>query len=180
MKLNSAKTAEDLQTAKGKFAAQIDVSPGWHSNYYAALSALKEGEMLLRANKLSGIETLANEAAAFLDPIMKTESKNSEVRLLMAYVHLLKMNANSSAIESERKKAREILYLSQNNDPNNPRFDLLRTELEYWYLKGKGNDKDLKNLFQNAAKKLRAFSPKAKTDPNWGLKDAEYYISVLK
>ncbi|MFC6267145.1 hypothetical protein [Frigoriflavimonas asaccharolytica] len=179
-KLNTAITFVDLQTVKNDFKLQITETSKWYPSYYAALSVLKQAEMELRANKLENLDILADEASTFLQPILSLQSQNSEIRALLAYVHIIKMGKNSSDFEIERKKAKEILYLEVNSDPANPRFDLLRAQLQYLNLKNKNTNKNFKVAFENAAVLLKAFKPKTAKDPSWGFSDAQYYISTIK
>ncbi|TXF76208.1 hypothetical protein [Chryseobacterium sp.] len=176
IKLNAAKTANDFQTAKDSFTAQITANSDWHVGYYAALSTLKEAEILVKSKKFSEADVLTDEALTYLDPHANLEAANSEIRALKAYVYIVKTSVNpAERFSTYGRKASELLYLAQNIDQNNPRFDLMRAKLELL-----GNGKNVKNLFQHAALKLKSFSAKSKLDPNWGLKDAEYYISILK
>lgn len=177
---NKAKTSNDLVSVKGDFVKQINASSDWRPTYYAALATLKQAELHLRENKIENVDKLANEATDFLQPILQFNTENSEIRALMAFVHIVKMAKNSSDFESERKKAKELLYLEVNSDPSNPRFDLLRAQLQYLSLKNMKMDKDFKAGFQNAAKLLKDFKPKNSNDPTWGLEVAQYYISILK
>jgi hypothetical protein len=178
--LNSAKTAQDLQNVKNKFTAQIKENSDWKPAYYAALSVLKQADLGLRTKKTENVEALANEAFSYLEPILASNPNNSEIKVLMAFAHIIKMENNSSDFIVEKKKARELLYLEVNTDKNNPRFELMRAKLEYIILKNSKTDKNLKSSFQNAAAKLKSFTPKSENDPNWGFNDAQYYISILK
>lgn len=175
-KLNSAKTAQEFHTAKNTFASQINENSSWHLSYYAALSTLKEAELLIRNNKFSEVDALTDEALTYLNSLTNLEATNSEIRALKAYLYVLKTSVNpSERFSTYGRKASELLYLAQNIDHTNPRFDLVRARLEYV-----GGGKKLKTLFQNAASRLKSFTPKSALDPDWGLKDAEYYISILK
>lgn len=175
-KLNAAKTFNDFQEVKNSFNSQITETSNWRVSYYAALSILKQADILVRAKKFSEVDALTDEALIYLNSLAKMEAENSEIRALKAYFYVLKTSVNPlERMSTYGIKASEILYLAQSIDHNNPRFDLLRSELEY--LK---NGKKLLTQFQNVALKLKSFSAKSKLDPNWGLKDAEYYISILK
>ena len=179
-KLNAAKTFDDLQAVKNSFKLQITETSNWYPSYYAALSVLKQAEMDLRTNKLEKLDLLADEAYTLLQPILSLQSKNSEIRALLAYVNIIKMGKNSGDFEIQRKKAKELLYLEVNSDPTNPRFDLLRAQLQYLNLKNKNTDKNFKIAFEKAAVLLKAFKPKTANDPSWGFSDAQYYISTIK
>lgn len=173
---NNAKSREDFKVVKEKFQSQTSDNSDWHFAYYAALSNLKEAEMLTREKKFSDVDALAAEAAENLASISNLEGSNSEIRVLKAFLYVLKMSVNpSERMATDGRKAHELLYLAQNIDQKNPRFDLIRAQLEYF-----NNGKSVKSLFQGALSKLKSTSPKSKIDPNWGLNDAEYYVSILK
>ena len=173
---NNAKNREDFKLVKEKFQSQISENSDWHYAYYAALANLKEAETLRRDKKFSEIDVLTDNALISLNSLSKLESSNSEIRALRAYLHVLRLSVNpTERFSTEGKKASELLYLAQNIDQKNPRFDLIRAQLEYF-----NNGKSVKSLFQGALSKLKSTSPKSKIDPNWGLNDAEYYVSILK
>jgi hypothetical protein len=94
----------------------------------AALSVLKQADLGLRTKKTENVEALANEAFSYLEPILASNPNNSEIKVLMAFAHIIKMENNSSDFIVEKKKARELLYLEVNTDKNNPRFELMRAK----------------------------------------------------
>lgn len=153
----------------------------WQSTYHTALASLKAAETHLRANRLSEIERLTLEADQLILPLIATHPQNSEIRLLKAYSHILRMAVNpAEKYVTEGRQARQILYGAQHIDPQNPRFDLMRAQLEYYYLKDKNTDKNIRYLFERAAENLKKFKPATLQHPGWGLEDATYYLSIIK
>lgn len=178
-KLNAAKTAE--QVAAVRPGLEKNMTTDWQSQYYVAYSYLKEADLLARNNDFSKMSSLTAAADQILAKLDGQAAKNSEIRALKAYSAIVKMSADPVKLsDTEGKKAHALLYLKENIDDSNPRFHLLRAELEYLKLKDKNSDKNLKYLFQNAVSKFKAFKPESASAPTWGQQDAEYYISIIK
>src|SRR5690606_18460239 len=78
----------------------------------------------------------------------------------------------------DRQKAADYLAMALKLEANNPRAPLLRAVLKYHTSASKGGSKNEGiELYKEALKEFRTFTPKTKTDPNWGMEIAEYYVS---
>lgn len=172
---NTAAASQDLSRE-----SSTDVK-NWQSDYHTALASLKAAERHLRANRLSEIEKLTLKADQLILPLIDSHPQNSEIRLLKAYSHILRMAVNpAEKYVTEGRLARQILYGAQHIDPQNPRFDLMRAQLEYYYLKDKNTDKNIRYLFERAAENLKKYKPATPQHPTWGLEDTSYYLSIIK
>ncbi len=175
--IEKAKNAESIGSLITYFEDPAQDVSQWQPAYYATYAGLKQAQIYLRNNNTVAASNSIKSAERNFQSISHLIPANSEIRVLKAYINILKISANGKN-EQLIKEAKQMLYLKQNIDPNNPRMELMRAELSYalgHHLAGK----DLNTQFQNAEAALKKFQPKSSIDPNWGLADAAYYKAKL-
>ena len=93
-KIEKVQTAEEYQTLANDFQRIADKEKGkWQPNYYVAFSYIQKGRILMRENKLQGLDEIADQAQKYVDEAQNVE-KNAEIMLLQKMIYSLKMMVN--------------------------------------------------------------------------------------
>lgn len=176
--IEHAKTPESFTRLINYFEHPAVENSSWHSYYYAAYTALKQADFTLRNNDTVSAIPIIEKAEKNLEKIAAYSSANSEIRALFAYLNIMKISSGY-AVDQELflKEAKKYLYHRDSVDPYNPRMDLMRAQLNYVLAQKSGTGKNINEQFMNAAARLKKYQAKNPADPNWGLTDAQYYIS---
>ncbi|CAD7805735.1 hypothetical protein CHRY9390_01411 [Chryseobacterium aquaeductus] len=179
-KIENCKTAEEFQTLANDFQRIADKeSTKWQPNYYAALSYIQKGRLIMREGKTQGLDEAADQAQKYVDSADNLEKDNSEIHLLQKMIYSLKMMVNpQERYMTFGMKAQEELNLAEKLNPNNPRVILIKAEDTYFTPEQYGGSKTKGiEMFKLALEKFNSFKPKTSLDPHWGKSEAEYFIS---
>ncbi|MCY0976069.1 hypothetical protein PGH12_12710 [Chryseobacterium wangxinyae] len=178
-KIEICKTPEDFQILANDFQRVADKEKGkWQPNYYAAFSYIQKGRILMRENKVQGLDEVADQAQKYVDEA-KTVDNNAEVQLLQKMIYSLKMMVNPmERYMTYGMKATEQLAAAEKLDPNNPRIALIKAEDVYFTPEQYGgSQKKGIELFKLAREKFNSYKVKTEIDPNWGKSEAEYFLN---
>lgn len=179
-KIDQAKTNDELVALSNDFARIGDKEKTqWLPYYYAALSTIQGGRLLMRENKQSALDTPADAAIGYIAKAEALNPDNAELSILSKMAHSLKMMVDPmSRYMSEGQTAAQALDKAIKLDPNNPRIALIQAEDLYFTPPQFGGDKK-KGLetFQKAKDLYKTYKLKSKLDPNWGESEADYFLS---
>ncbi|NML20262.1 hypothetical protein HHL16_05230 [Pseudoflavitalea sp. G-6-1-2] len=151
----------------------------WQPFYYAAFCYTA---LALNTNDKSGVDAIAEKAAAFLIKAEALHPGNSEVSTVQA------MLANARLLVDPPARYQELsvvaaawLKKAHEQNPANPRPYLVeaRTKLKTPAMLGGGAEAALPVL-EEAVKKFKQFQPSGSIDPNWGSADAQKLLEQLK
>lgn len=179
-KIETCKTAEDFNALSNDFQRIADKEKGkWQPNYYAAFSQIQKGRVLMRENKMTELDAVADQAQKFVDLAEEADKNNSEIYLLQKMIYSLKMMVNPmERYMTFGAKADETLKKAEQLNPQNPRVTLIKAEDIYFTPEQYGGSKKKgMELFKTSLEKFNSFKPKTALDPNWGKSEAEYFIS---
>lgn len=180
-KIEACKTPEDFNALANDFQRIADKEKGkWQPSYYAAFSHIQKGRVLMRENKMSELDAVADQAQKFVDQAEEADKNNSEIYLLQKMIYSLKMMVNPmERYMTFGTKADETLKKAEQLNPQNPRVTLIKAEDVYFTPEQFGGSKKKgMELFQSALEKFNSFKPKTSLDPNWGKSEAEYFLSL--
>lgn len=178
-KIETCKTPEDFQVLANDFQRIAEKEKGkWQPNYYTAFSYIQKGRVLMRENKLQGLDEVADQAQKYVDEAQSVE-KNAEIQLLQKMIYSLKMMVNPmERYMTFGMKATEQINSAEKLDPNNPRIALIKAEDVYFTPEQYGgSQKKGIELFKQALEKFGSYKPKTDLDPNWGKAEAEYFLN---
>lgn len=178
-KIEAGKTAEEFQILANDFQRIADKEKGkWQPSYYTAYSYIQKGRILMRENKVQGLDEVADQAQKYLDEAKGFEN-NAEIQLLQKMIYSLKMMVNPmERYMTFGMKATEQLASAEKLDPNNPRIALIKAEDVYFTPEQYGGSQSKGiELFKKALEKFDSYKPKTDLDPNWGKSEAEYFVN---
>lgn len=180
-KIETCKTTEDFNVLSNDFQRISDKEKGkWQPSYYAAFSQIQKGRILMRENKMSELDAVADQAQKFVDLAEEADKNNSEIYLLQKMIYSLKMMVNPmERYMTFGAKAEETLKKAEQLNPQNPRVTLIKAEDVYFTPEQFGGSKKKGlELFKESLEKFNSFKPKTALDPNWGKSEAEYFIGL--
>ncbi|MGI9653441.1 hypothetical protein [Chryseobacterium sp. RLHN22] len=180
-KIETCKTTEDFNALSNDLQRIADKEKGkWQPSYYAAFSQIQKGRILMRENKMSELEAVADQAQKFVDLAEEADKNNSEIYLLQKMIYSLKMMVNPmERYMTFGAKAEETLKKAEQLNPQNPRVTLIKAEDVYFTPEQFGGSKKKGlELFKESLEKFNSFKPKTALDPNWGKSEAEYFIGL--
>lgn len=168
--------ANDFSRIATKESAQ------WLPNYYAALAVIQNGRMMMRTGKTDQLDEVAEEAQKYLDASQKLSPNNVENYILEKMIHSLKMVVNPrERFMTEGKLAATALAMAEKLDPENPRISLLKGEDAYYTPAQYGGSKTKGlELIKKAVQQFQSYQPASALAPNWGLAEAQYFLSQAK
>lgn len=151
----------------------------WLPYYYASLSQIQKGRMLMQEQKLNELDAIAGEAQKSLDKAMELSKDNAELYILQKMIHSLKMMVNPmERYMTEGALAAENLTKAEKLDPANPRITLLKAEDTYFTPEQFGGSKtEGLNLFQKSLDQFKVYKTQSAIHPNWGKAEAEYFLT---
>ena len=179
--LDTAKTIKNLTRCAQIFERVTTASPrDWLPVYYNSLTLLKIAHLDLKKNKTTALKNLAKaEKLAYQSDSLK--QSNSENKLLLAYVFLLKFYSESGdKIPGNKKLYEKFIGEAVALNANNPRCYLLKGEyILNDTLKIPANKKMSLKEFQSSSEKYKIFTPEKELYPNWGKKYVAEQIEFL-
>jgi hypothetical protein len=180
-RIEACKTAEDFNALSNDFQRIADKEKGkWQPSYYAAFSQIQKGRILMRENKVTELDAVADQAQKFVDLAEEADKNNSEIYLLQKMIYSLKMMVNPmERYMTFGAKAEETLKKAEQLNPQNPRVTLIKGEDVYFTPEQFGGSKKKGlELFKESLEKFNSFKPQTALDPNWGKSEAEYFIGL--
>lgn len=179
-KLATAKTSDDYVAVAHDFQRIADKEKtNWLPYYYAAYSQIMNGRMEMRANNLSKLDAICDEAQKNIDKSMELSKDNAENYILVKMVHGLRMLVDPmSRYQTEGQLQAEALSKAASLDPENPRITILKAEDAYFTPPQFGGSKEegLK-LFQKAQTQYTNYPAKPALEPQWGKEEIEFFLS---
>ncbi len=154
----------------------------WQPYYYAAFSIIKKGRTLMQQNKVQELDAVAKEAQNYIDKAEALSPNNAEIYILKKMNHGLRMMVDpQSRWMTEGQAAAEALATAKKLDHENPRITIMEAEDLYFTPEQFGGSKTKGlELFKKALEQFKTYKIKGNLDPNWGLGEANYFISLAK
>lgn len=181
-RIESCKTPEDFQTLSNDFQRiGSKESSQWLPSYYAALSQIQKGRVLMRNGNMQDLDGVAAQAEKYLGTAQNlVGADNAEIHLLRKMAYSLRMMVNpQQRFMTDGARASEELSRAEKLDPANPRIALIKAEDIYFTPEQYGGSKSKGiEMFKEALSKFNAYKPKTALDPNWGRGEAEYFLSL--
>ncbi|SDI67034.1 hypothetical protein [Chryseobacterium jejuense] len=181
-KIESCKTPEDFQTLSNDFQRiGSKESSQWLPPYYAALSQIQKGRIMMRNGNMQDLDGVAAQAEKYLGTAQSLAgADNAEIHLLKKMAYSLRMMVNpQQRFMTDGARASEELTRAEKLEPANPRIALIKAEDIYFTPEQYGGSKSKGiEMFKDALAKFNAYKPKTALDPNWGRGEAEYFLSL--
>ncbi|BAP29559.1 uncharacterized protein CHSO_0522 [Chryseobacterium sp. StRB126] len=181
-KIESCKTPEDFQTLSNDFQRiGSKESSQWLPPYYAALSQIQKGRIMMRNGNTQDLDGVAAQAEKYLGTAQSLAgADNAEIHLLKKMAYSLRMMVNpQQRFMTDGARASEELTRAEKLEPANPRIALIKAEDTYFTPEQYGGSKSKGiEMFKDALSKFNAYTPKTALDPNWGRGEAEYFLSL--
>ncbi|MGE8556339.1 MAG: hypothetical protein ACN6OB_20645 [Chryseobacterium jejuense] len=181
-KIESCKTPEDFQTLSNDFQRiGSKESSQWLPPYYAALSQIQKGRIMMRNGNMQDLDGVAAQAEKYLGTAQSLAgADNAEIHLLKKMAYSLRMMVNpQQRFMTDGARASEELTRAEKLEPANPRIALIKAEDIYFTPEQYGGSKSKGiEMFKEALSKFNAYKPKTALDPNWGRGEAEYFLSL--
>ena len=179
--MDTAKTFQNLNRCAQLFERVSKACPGdWLPIYYNSLTLAKMTHLHLKKNDSSFLIDLgkAEKLARTADSL---NPRNSENKLLMAYVFLLKIRLEGIDKKNYNEMSfKKLMTEAVSLNENNPRCYLVKGE--YFLidtLQFPSNKKNSLSEFESALKKYELFNPEKELFPNWGKKYVAEQIEFL-
>ena len=157
----------------------------WLPYYYAALTQINSGYMLMMAktDDLAGkLDPIADKAEALLNKAEALSKDNSEIYVVRKMIATLRMSADPMTRYMQYgPQAKQALDMAKKLNPENPRVYMLEGEDKFFTPEQYGGSKsEAKTLFDEAIKKFDAFKVATSVDPSWGRSTTQYFMSQIK
>ncbi len=138
----------------------------WEPAYYAAYCYVRS--TLFGKMGSDDIHIQLDNAQKFIDQIIKTNSKESEIHTLQALVYQLRITDMSKGYKYS-KMASESLVVAETLNANNPRIYYLRGSNIFHTPKAFGGGADkAKPYLQKADEMFKSHQPESIFEPSWG------------
>ena len=181
-KIEACKTPEDFQALSNDFQRiGSKESSQWLPQYYAALSQIQKGRVMMRNGNTQDLDGVAAQAEKYLGTAQSLAGgDNAEIHLLKKMAYSLRMMVNpQQRFMTDGARASEELSRAEKLDPSNPRITLIKAEDVYFTPEQYGGSKSKGiEMFRDAVSKFNAYKSKTALDPNWGKAEAEYFMSL--
>lgn len=185
MAANIAKTEQHLKLEEFTALANEFTRIGdaekkeWLPFYYAALSSVQKGRVLMREGKAAELDPVADEAQKSLDRAKEIEKENAEILILQKMIHGLRLMVNPmQRYMTEGSMAAEALANAEKLDADNPRITILKAEDAYFTPEQFGGSKEKGlELFAKAKEQFKTYKTKSSLHPNWGAAEADYFLA---
>ncbi len=157
----------------------------WLPYYYAALTQINSGYMLMMAktDDLPGkLDPIADKAEVLLNKAEALIKDNSEIYVVRKMIATLRMSADPMTRYMQYgPEAKQALDMAKKLNPENPRVYMLEGEDKFFTPEQYGGSKsEAKTLFDEAIKKYDAFKAATSIDPSWGRPTTQYFLSQIK
>lgn len=180
--LDTARTPDAFVMLGNNFQRIADVEKNqWLPYYYAAYCQIMNGFMQMGkdASLADGFADRAEEQLVKAEALVKD---NSEISCLRKLTSTLRVVVDpQTRWEKYGTEATKYLQKAREQDPSNPRPDLLEAQDLYYTPEAVGGDKKkAAEMFVLAIKKFDTFKPATSLHPRWGKAQAEYLLSQTK
>jgi hypothetical protein len=147
----------------------------WLPRYYAAYAY---GTLAFMGNDLTQKDLMADKAAGLLEEAVKIAGENSELMVLDAQIHQIRLAADpQSRWQTEGPLFAASLAKAKKMDVDNPRVYMLEgTNLLYTPEQFGGGKKVAKPILEKAMEKFATFKPESPLHPSWGQGQAGYML----
>ncbi len=158
----------------------------WLPYYYAGLANINAAYTFTMdggfGDKSANIDPLADKAEKLINKAEELSKDNSEIWVAKKMLASVRLMGNAMARFQEYGPiASAALDKAKKLNPENPRVYLLEGQDLYFTPEQFGGDKDeAKKRFKMALSKFETYKPGNSIDPNWGLRDANYFLSLAK
>ncbi len=180
--LDSIKTAQGWTAAANQFQRIADAEKTqWLPYYYAALSHVMSGFMS-GSNQPATSDPLADKAEALLLKAEELQPGNDEIYIVKKMIVNLRLQADPmNRWQTYGPQGAEALSKAKAINPANPRVALLEGQDKFYTPEEFGGDKaEAKILFETSIKRFAEAKPASEIHPQWGLNQAQYFLSQVK
>ncbi|RYY13998.1 MAG: hypothetical protein EOO04_30950 [Chitinophagaceae bacterium] len=180
--LDTLKTVEGWTTAANQFQRIADAEKTeWLPYYYAALSNVMSGYMI-GANKADKTDPLADKAETLINKAAEFNKKNEDIWLVKKMISNLRMQADPmNRWQTYGPQGVEALDQAKAINAKNPRILLLEGQDKFYTPEEFGGSKaEAKKLFEAAIARFAEVKPESAVHPQWGLSQAQYFLSIAK
>jgi hypothetical protein len=186
-KLDSTSTAQAWADLANNFQRIADAEKTqWLPYYYASLSHVMNGYMMMTGGQTTGMADKLDPIAAKAEELLsKAEALNkthADIYLLKKMVSTLKMMGDPmTRWQTEGPVAAAALEKAKSLDPQNPRIYMLEGQDKFYTPEQFGGSKtEAKVLFEESLKKFEAYKPESPLHPQWGKNQVQYFLAQLK
>lgn len=182
-KVQQSQSADELGALANDFSRiALKENKEWLPQYYAAYANIQKGRILMRANDLSQLDALADDAQKHIDLAYTLSPNNVELTILEKMQHSMRMMVDpQSRFMSEGSTAAGLLAQAEKMDPENPRISLLKAEDTYYTPEQYGGSKEKGiELFKKAQAQFAVYKSKSTLDPTWGKEEADHFLAQTK
>lgn len=183
--IDTTTTTDKLTSLANSFQRIADAEKNqWLPYYYAALANVSAGYTMSMGQMGMAEKTdpIADKAESLLNKAEELSKDNSEiyiVKKMIASLRLIGDPQNRYMIYGPA--AEQALATAKSLNPGNPRVTLLEAQDKLFTPEQFGGSKtEAKKLFQESIEKYGAFKPESGIHPNWGLKQAQYFLTQIQ
>jgi hypothetical protein len=180
-KVQKSSNADELGALSNDFSRiALKENKEWLPQYYAAFADIQKGRILMRDQKLSELDALADDAQKHIDLAKALSPNNVELTILEKMTHSLRMMVDpQSRFMSEGSLAAGLLADAEKMDPENPRITLIKAEDTYYTPEEYGGSKEKGiELFKKAQAQFAVYKTPSALSPSWGKAEADYFLSL--
>ena len=154
----------------------------WLPYYYAALCNVNMANMYFVQQQVDKIDPLLDKAEPMMNKAAELEKDNSEIYCLKKMYNSAKMMVDPmSRYMTFGTAASEALEIAKHLNPENPRVYLLEGQDKYYTPEQYGGSKEeAKKLFELSKQKFETYKPADAIQPNWGMGQLNYFLSLQK
>ncbi len=173
--LDTAKSTEQLQNLANTFERIAGhEKTEWLPDYYAAYCYV----MQTRNTKGDAIDTYCDKAETFINKADSINPNNSEIYALKAQIASARIGINPM-MRGQKYGTQSAAFLDKAKqlDATNPRPWVLEGESKFFTPPAFGGGKNkAKPAFEKAITLYETFKPASSIHPNWGKKEADYFL----
>jgi len=180
--LDSLHTSEAWTTAANQFQRIADAEKTeWLPFYYAALSNVMSG-LMMGPNHGDKTDPLADKAEVLINKADELNKNNAEIWLVKKMITNLRMQVDpQSRWQTYGPQGAEALAKAKAINANSPRLFLLEGQDKFYTPEEFGGSKtEAKKLFETSVAKFREAKPESPIHPQWGLSQAQYFLTLAK
>jgi hypothetical protein len=180
--LDSISTSAGWTSAANQFQRIADAEKTeWLPYYYAALSNVMSG-LMMGPGKGDQTDPLADKAESLINKADELNKNSAENWIVKKMIVNLRMQVDPmNRWQTLVPLGEEAIGKARALDADNPRLYLLMGQDKFYTPEEFGGSKsEAKVLFETAVQKFASAKPKSSIDPQWGLNQANYFLSQAK
>jgi hypothetical protein len=183
--VDTTRSADQLTNLANSFQRIADAEKNqWLPYYYAALANVSAGYMMSMGQMGMADKTdpIADKAEGLLNKAEELSKDNSEIYIVKKMIASLRLIGDpQNRYMTYGPAAEQALTTAKTLNPANPRVTLLEAQDKMFTPEQFGGSKtEAKKLFEESIKKYEAFKPESNIHPNWGLKQAQFFLTQIK